>query len=476
MFNLEKETPNKYRIKKTGNMLVDAVIYTNEKMLQDIKDDLSIQQLTDAACLKGVIDPVVAMPDIHQGFGLPIGGIMAMDVKKGLISAGAVGMDINCGVRLMSTKIPAKELKEKPKLRALMKAIEERVPTGTGKRGTHELSELPSLEEVAKKGSKTIVDKGFGYPEDIDKTEENGCLAGGSLENVSKVAAKRGREQLSTLGGGNHFIDIQVVDEIYEPEIAEDFTLKKDHIVTMIHCGSRGFGHQICTDYTNVLWDTAKKFGIYIPQKGLAAAPIDSKEGKDYYSAMAAAVNFAFSNRQLILHDVREAYKEVFNDTKENLGLDMVYDVAHNIAKYEEMNGQEILIHRKGATRALPPKNKYNPQRYMNTGHPVLIPGSMATPSYVLVGTEKAKESYYSVNHGAGRVMSRHAAHKELSPKVFEEKMQDILLSERNYAKVIDESPMVYKNIDDVINILVDEGLCKKVAQLRPIGVIIGIE
>lgn len=476
MFNLEKETENRYRIKKTGRMLVDAVIYSNEKLIKSIKGDLSLTQLTDAACLKGVIDPVIGMPDIHQGFGLPIGGIMAMDTDKGLISAGAVGMDINCGVRLMSTKIPSNEVKDKLKLRSLMNAILRRVPVGTGKRGTHELSDLPSLEAIAEKGSKAIVDKGFGYPEDIEKTEEYGCLHGGTLAHVSETAKKRGREQLGTLGGGNHFIDIQIIDEIYDKKTANIFKLAQGNIAAMIHSGSRGLGHQVCVDYTNILWEKAEELGIYIPQKGLAAAPINSKEGMNYFSAMAAAVNFAFSNRQMILFDVREAFKEIFAETKKNLGLDLVYDVAHNIAKYEEVKEREMLIHRKGATRALPSGHKLNPEMYMRTGHPVLIPGSMGTPSYVLIGTEKAEETYFSVNHGAGRVMARHKAHQELSPKIFEEKMKNILISERNYAKVIDESPMVYKDIDEVINILVEEGLCKKIARLKPIGVIIGIE
>lgn len=519
---LEPAGTYRYLLRKQNRMLADVVVYVNENFKKMLETDLSLQQLVDAACLEGVVSPVVGMPDIHQGYGLPIGGVLAMDAARGLISAGAVGMDINCGVRLLSTDIPAQAVSDNPELlQKLLDVIETYIPAGVGRSGHHPEIQKLGFENIVTKGSPLLVKNGYGDPTDPERTEENGCLDGASLDHVSPQAIRRGRDQLGSLGSGNHFIDVQEIEEIYEPAIADQFGLTKGSLVAMIHCGSRGFGHQICCDYTNILWNAARQHNLFIPQKGLAAAPIHSEEGQQYFSAMAAAVNFAFANRQLILHDLRQAFCDVFGPKTE---VNLVYDVAHNIAKYEKHNGRELLIHRKGATRALPPKHPQNPPVYRETGHPVLIPGSMGTSSYVLVGEGSGKstvsaessnlaekptvsdpaagksagragsragagkntteagnatehsEAFYSVNHGAGRLMSRKAAHRTLKPDEFKRRMQGILVSADNFNRILDEAPDVYKDIDEVVDIIVTRKMAKKVAKLKPLAVLIGKE
>ncbi|MFC1651800.1 RtcB family protein [Patescibacteria group bacterium] len=474
MYILKQSEKNKYIIKKHSQMNADVVIYISEKIKNEIQKDRSIDQLIDAASLPKVINPVVGMPDIHEGYGLPIGGIMAMP-ENGLVSAGAVGMDINCGARLIRSEIKSKDL-DRTTLRNLMLGIESKVPLGTG--GKNRLGEIIPLEEIAKKGAGACVAHGFGVKEDLEHTEENGLLAPAILDTCSKRAVERGRVQLGTLGAGNHFIDLQNIVEIYDEDIADVFGLEKGNLSVMIHCGSRGLGHQVCTDYTDIFWDKAQKTGIEIPIKGLAAAPIESKEGQDYLEAMTVSVNFAFANRQMIMHDVRTVFENVLEQGWNKLGLDLVYDVAHNIAKWEEHKGKKVLIHRKGATRALPKNHKLNPKTYFETGHPALIPGSMGTASYVVVGTDKCEESYYSVNHGAGRKLARGEAKRSVSLKEFEKWMDQkgILINERNLENVKDESPFAYKNIEEVISVLEERGMIKKIAKLEPIGVIVGVD
>ncbi|WP_031515873.1 RtcB family protein [Desulfofalx alkaliphila] len=470
--DLERESLNKYRLRRTGDMLVDGVVYLSKDLLKLVKRDKSLQQLANAACLPGVVDPVCGMPDIHEGFGLPIGGVMAT-TSKGVISAGAVGMDINCGVRLLSTNIEARELSI-PTLRKLIEKIEEYVPTGVGKKGKHRTISGKFFEQVAHEGAKAIVDGGYGWPDDLKNTEEEGSLPGADLAAVSATAYKRGEGQLGTLGGGNHFIELQLVEEIYRPEVADKFGLQQGMLAVMVHTGSRGFGHQICNDYSKGLLAAAKKHGIIIPDRGLACAPADSKEGKNYYAAMACAVNYAFANRQLITYDIRRAFEDVFQGAAGDMGLRLVYDVAHNIAKWEKHRGQRVLVHRKGATRALPPGHPQNPRAYEQTGHPVLVPGSMGTASYVLVGTEKAAATYYSANHGAGRTMSRTAAVKGITKEQFDTSMGRVLYNSRNYKELLDEAPDAYKDIDVVVDTLADIGITAKVARLRPLAVIKG--
>ncbi len=469
---LIRESLNRYRLRRSGKMVVEGLVYVNSQLLPLIMKDKSLRQLANAACLPGVVGRVCGMPDIHEGFGLPIGGVMAM-ARDGVISAGAVGMDINCGVRLLATNVSAADLGV-PFLRKLLTRIEEYVPAGVGRRGKHKFITADIFEEVVHTGLIALVNCGCGRPEDLEKTEEGGCLPGADLGAVSREACKRGSVQLGTLGGGNHFIELQVVKQVYDQVTADSFGLYPGLLTVMIHTGSRGFGHQICNDYSKSLLAAAGKHGIEVPDRGLACAPIDSQEGKNYYAAMACAVNFAFANRQLITHDVRCALSDIFECSQEELGLALVYDVAHNIAKWEEHSGAKVLVHRKGATRALPPGHPENPVKYLGAGHPVLIPGSMGTASYVLTGAPKAAESFYSVNHGAGRVLSRTAAMKEITRDQFERSMSGILYNSRNYKELLDEAPGAYKDIDQVVETLAAIGVTRKVARLEPLAVIKG--
>jgi tRNA-splicing ligase RtcB len=472
---IENIGKNKYLIRKQDNLKADILIFADEKILAATQSDRSIEQLKDGARLSGVISPIVGMPDLHEGYGLPIGGVMAMDAKDGLVSAGSVGYDINCGVRLLRTNIKYDPEKfDNPFLRKLMLAIEDRVPTGIGRTSRHEDIDL-SFSKVIKDGAEALVKNGFGFAKDLESIEEHGKMPGASLASVSKRAIERGQKQLATLGGGNHFMEIQIIEEIFDQDLAEKFGLTKGNISVMIHTGSRGFGHQVCEDYLGILLKAAAREKIYIPRRGMSAAPIQSPEGKNYLSAMAAAMNFAFANRQLITHDVREAFAEIFmKDPQKDLGMGLVYDVAHNSAKFEIYNGKKILIHRKGATRAFPAGHPQGPEKYKETGHPAIIPGSMGTNSYVLVGTKKAEESYFSVNHGAGRRMSRGEAKRTISREEFEKSLGEILYNARDFRAIVDEAPGAYKNITEVVDVLVDAGLTKKVAKMKPLAVIKG--
>ncbi len=452
-------------------MLVDALVFLNSKLRQQIKEDGDeLRQLCDAAALPGVVGPVIGMPDIHSGFGLPIGGVMACDADTGVVSAGAVGMDINCGVRLLSSAIAAESL-EKPTLRALMKAVEARVPVGVGRKSRHDKLCRDALAGVLTAGARELVERGYGRHSDLERIEEDGCYAGADAAALSKKALERAA-QLSTLGGGNHFIEFGRVDEVFDADTAALFGLHQGMLTVMIHTGSRGLGHQVCTDYTGIMAKAAPRHGIKLPSRGLASAPIRSREGKDYLAAMACAVNFAFANRQLITHDVREAFAEVLVGRK--IGLDVVYDVAHNIAKFERHGGRELLVHRKGATRALPPGHPHNPACYMAVGHPAIIPGSMNSPSYVLTGTAAVTETFCSVNHGAGRALSRSAARKSIDREQFMASVGDVMINTRDYKQLLDEAPPAYKNVDDVVDTLVKIGLTKKIVRLKPLAVIKG--
>ncbi|MGI6487625.1 MAG: RtcB family protein [Syntrophothermaceae bacterium] len=469
---LEPVKRNCYRLPCTGKMRVEGLVYARPRLLSDITEDRSLEQLAQAAELPGVVAPVLGMPDIHEGFGLPIGGVMAV-TEEGVISAGAVGMDINCGVRLLRTNLAADDF-DRPTLRALMNSIEELVPTGIGKKGRHRGTISQLFEDVVHEGAEVVVAAGFGRQDDLEVIEESGYLAGAALKHVSRRAVKRGTGQLGTLGGGNHFIEIQRVEQVFDELTAEKFGIFEGQLAVMIHTGSRGFGHQICTDYSRSQVEAAAEYGIELPDKGLACAPVESPAGRNYYAAMACAVNFAFANRQVITADVRRAFGQVLKMSENEMGLEVVYDVAHNIAKWENHRGQRLLVHRKGATRALPPGHPDNPPAYRDTGHPVLVPGSMGTASYVLVGTDLAAESFYSVNHGAGRTLSRRAAARSITREEFEAGMGEVLYNTRNYRDVVDEAPQAYKDIDQVVDTLADIGLTRKIARLRPLAVIKG--
>lgn len=469
---LERESANCYRIRRRGKMRVDAVVYLNKVLKRSFNEEEALQQLVDASTLPGVVEPVVGMPDIHTGFGLPIGGVMAVDASDGVVSAGAVGMDINCGVRLLRTNLEAKSL-DKPLLRGLINAIVERVPTGVGKKSRRPELVRKDFSGYLVEGVPFLIKRGLGRPGDLECIEEGGALAGADPAAVSPEAVARGA-QLSTIGGGNHFIELGRVDRVFDSAAAEKLGLGEGRLTVMIHTGSRGFGHQICTDFTALMLKAAVKLKLEIPTKGLAAVPIKSVEGQRYMAAMACAVNFAFCNRQWITHDVRQAFSAVLGGDARDYDLGLVYDLAHNIAKFEEVGGKRLLIHRKGATRALPPGHPGNPPVYSDLGHPALIPGSMGTASYVIVAEPKVERTFFSVNHGAGRVLSRGAARREIEVEELRKSLGEIMVLGRNYRAYLDEAPQAYKDIEAVIDTFTEIGFTRRVARLLPVAVIKG--
>ncbi len=471
------------RATKPG-MLTDALIYADERLLDQIVQDLSIDQAMNVAFLPGIVGHSLAMPDMHQGYGFPIGGVAATDVHKGVISPGGVGFDINCGVRLLGSTLSKDEVT--PKLRELVNQLFRDVPSGTGSEGFVPCS-WQELDQVLERGAAWLVERGYGEAEDVEFCEESGQMEGADPSKVSDRAKQRGRTQIGTLGSGNHFLEVQYVQKIFEPEIAERFGLKQGQVVVLIHCGSRGLGHQVCTDYLKVMNEAMRRYGITLPDRQLACAPSRSPEGRDYLAAMAAAANFAWANRQAITHFTRKSFAKIFGA---GARLRVVYDVAHNIAKRErhrpapsgaghraEETEVEVLVHRKGATRSFPAGSPYIPQAYRDAGQPVLIPGSMGTASYVLVGTERAmEETFGTVCHGAGRAMSRTAAKKGRDARVETKKLEEqgIILRAETRDGILEEVPEAYKDIDAVVDVVHNAGLARRVARLRPMGVIKG--
>ena len=456
-------------------MRTDALIYADAKLLEQIVTDLSIDQAMNVAFLPGIVGRSLAMPDIHQGYGFPIGGVAATDWREGVISPGGVGFDINCGVRLLASTLTREEVT--PKLRELVNQLFRDVPSGTGSEGFITCS-TAELDGVLERGANWTVEQGYGRPEDVEFCEESGQMRGADASKVSKRAKERGRTQLGTLGSGNHFLEVQYVQKIFEPEIAKRFGLEENQIVVLIHCGSRRLGHQVCTDFLKVMGEAMRRYGIELPDRQLACVPIHSPEGKDYLAAMAAAANFAWANRQAITHFARKSFTKIFG---EGADLRVVYDVAHNIAKREEHQvpggERDVLVHRKGATRSFPAGSAFIPEPYKDVGQPVLIPGSMGTASYVLVGTEKAmEETFGTVCHGAGRAMSRTAAKKGRDARVETKKLEEqgIILRAETRDGILEEIPEAYKDIDAVVDVVHNAGLAKRVARLRPIGVIKG--
>lgn len=455
---------NKYQLERTPEMKADVIVYISKALLASIGTDLSLSQLAEAASLPQVISPVIGMPDIHQGFGLPIGGIMA---TKGLISVGAVGMDINCGVRLLTSNLSYQEKDfSQEKLRSLMNQIERLIPIGLGKRHKERMN--LDLERLTEQGVEYLVKQGFALKEDLDRIEEKGGMREANFQSLGERARKRAFKQAGTLGSGNHFIEIQKIEKVFDSSIASSWGLSENQICIMIHSGSRALGHQTCLDFTNLFWKLKDKYGIKVPCKGLAALPIETSEGRTYFEAMAASVNFAFCNRAMMTYFIRQVFKRSFNQP-----LKLLYDVAHNIAKWEVHQEKNILIHRKGATRALPANHPQNPKEYMKTGHPALVPGSMGSPSYIMVGLEKNKETFYSINHGAGRLMSRTAAKRQIREEEFSQSMKDIVYN-KPFRIIADEAPQAYKNITEVIDTLEEADLTKKIVKLKPLAVIKG--
>ncbi len=462
------------------DMRVPARIYATEKMLEQIFEDRSLWQLVNVATLPGILKYSLAMPDIHEGYGFPIGGVAAMDAKKGVISPGGVGYDINCGVRILTSHFSYSELA--PHILDLTNQINRDVPSGVGRGGRIVLDET-AMTRVLEGGAKHLVSQGYGVKEDLERAEEGGCLAGADANLVSKHAKDRGRDQLGTLGSGNHFLEIQKVEKIFLPEVAKAFGLYENQITVMIHTGSRGLGHQVCTDYVRTMNAKIPEWGIKLPDRELACAPLDSSEGQNYFKAMAAAANFAWANRQMITHIVRKAWEKVLaaKGVSGNYGLNLVYDVAHNIAKFEEheIDGKKIKVcmHRKGATRAFGPGRVELPKIYREIGQPVLIPGSMGTASYVLVGTNEAMvESFGSTCHGSGRRMSRAEAKRRVSGATLRKELEEkgVILRCPSLSGLIEEAPIAYKDIDEIVEVVDRAGLAKRVVRLRPLAVVKG--
>lgn len=451
---------------------VEIHVYLNKTLLDEFSEDEALNQLYDATFLPGIKSPVVGMPDIHTGYGLPIGGVMATDYDNGVVSAGAVGMDINCGVRLLTTNIHFESL-DKNRLEKILNTISARVPLGIGKSSAIKQVARPDMEAVASEGASYYVNKGFGVKQDLERIEDRGCISGADISCVPKAALRR-VDQLGTIGGGNHFIEIGRISKVFDKDIAEKFGLNKGNIYVMIHTGSRGFGHQICTDFSNIMWKNSDKNKTRAPVKGLACAPIFSDDGQNYLKSMACAANYAFCNRQIITHLVRETFVEVLKKPEQDLGLDLLYDVAHNIAKKEKYGQDFVLVHRKGATRALPARHDGNPECYIETGHPAIIPGSMGTASYVVIGTSKIERTFRSVNHGAGRVMSRRKARREFDKRKLLNQVKDVIIVSDNVRALLDEAPLAYKDINEVIFTLVEAGLTMPIVKLKPMGVLKG--
>ncbi|HJY87906.1 MAG TPA: RtcB family protein [Candidatus Acidoferrales bacterium] len=462
------------RTTKPG-MQTDALIYADDRLLDQIVCDLSVEQAMNVAFLPGIVGRSLAMPDIHQGYGFPIGGVAATDLQKGVVSPGGVGFDINCGVRLLASNLNRDAVT--PKLRELVNQLFRDVPSGTGSQGFLKCS-FEELDQALARGAAWVVERGYGQATDLEFCEDSGQMDGAEAKQVSDRAKERGRMQLGTLGSGNHFLEVQYVQRIFEPEVAKRFGLAEGQAVVMIHCGSRGLGHQVCTDYLKLMNESMRRYGIELPDRQLACAPSQSPEGKAYLAAMAAAANFAWGNRQAITHFARRAFEKVFG---RDTSLCAVYDVAHNIAKRERhrfgKDEKEVLVHRKGATRSFPAGSQFVPAAYREVGQPVLIPGSMGTASYVLVGTERAmQETFGTVCHGAGRAMSRTAAKKGRDARVEAKKLEEqgIILRAETRDGVLEEIPEAYKDIDAVVDVVHGAGLARKVARLRPLGVIKG--
>ena len=466
------EIPTGYK----EGMRVPARIYATEKLLREM-DEGVIDQVTNVATLPGIINYAYCMPDGHWGYGFPIGGVAGMDARTGVISPGGIGFDVNCGMRLVRTNLTLEEVQ--PHLKPLVDKLFERVPAGVGSTGFVKLSQ-GEFRRVVELGARWCIQNGYGWQEDLERTEENGCIAGADSSKISNKSVERGYKQIGTLGSGNHYLEIQVArpENVFDAELANAFGITKpNQVVVMFHCGSRGFGHQVATDYLQLFLKVMeKKYGIKILDRELACAPFSSREGQDYFAAMKCAINMSFANRQVILHRIREVFSDVFHKDPEELGLHQVYDVAHNTAKLERHNidgkYREVLVHRKGATRAFGPGNPELPGIYQKTGQPVILGGSMETGSYLLVGVESGSQTFFSTAHGSGRSMSRRQAKKKFQGKKLQQDMEQrgIYVRGVSYSGLAEEAGAAYKNIDDVVEATEKAGISKPVVRFIPIG------
>jgi len=467
-----------WEIPKENKMNVPGRIYTSEKMLSKIRQDNSPLQVKNVSQLPGIVKYSMAMPDIHWGYGFPIGGVAAFDMNNGVISPGGVGYDINCGVRLLRTALDKSDIQDK--IQDIVTGLFNYIPSGVGSKGNLRVNEK-QLKQVMVKGSRWAVEQGYGDENDLEKIEEHGQMEGADPNMVSDKAIKRGLPQLGTLGSGNHFVEIQFVEETYDDVLAQRLGIFPGQIAVSIHTGSRGFGYQVCDDYIRTMIQASQKYGIDLPDRQLCCAPVNSPEGRQYFAAMVCAVNYAFANRQVISYWVREAFMRALNLNPKKVQFDTVYEVAHNIAKIEthKIDGKEkkFCVHRKGATRAFGPGRVELPEMYRDIGQPVLIPGDMGRCSYVLVGTETAMEQTFgSTCHGAGRVLSRKKAKNAAKGRAIHRELEDqgIIVRAASRATMAEEMPEAYKDVSEVVEAVTEAGISKKVAKLRPMGVIKG--
>jgi len=479
--HLERVDDYTWRIPRyKAGMRVPGLVFANESLLEKMRTDRTLEQCSNVAHLPGIYKNAITLPDGHEGYGFPIGGVAATDYEEGVISPGGVGYDINCGVRLLSTNLTEQDVR--PKLAQLTESIFNNVPSGLGSRRKDFSVSSRDLDQLVTEGVQWLVNKGIGWQNDSEHCEEHGHMENANPEKVSSTAKSRGLTQIGTLGSGNHFLEIQKVDKIYNPETAKVFGITQEGQVTvMIHCGSRGYGHQVCSDYLRVMERAVEKYKITLPDRELACAPGNSPEAKDYVQAMACAVNYAFCNRQAIMHWVRQSFQQVYHQDAEKFGLKLVYDVAHNIAKVEthkiEGGNKKVWVHRKGATRAFPAGREEIPRDYRADGQPVLIPGSMGTSSWVLVGQEKAMDlTFGSTAHGAGRMMSRAAAKRRFwggEIKTALEK-RGIVIRSASAMVLAEEADLAYKDVDVVVDVSDKVGIATKVARMVPLAVVKG--
>lgn len=475
---MERLDDFRWQIPRQGNMRVPGIIYGSERLMRSMGKDESPRQVANVAHLPGIVKYSLAMPDMHWGYGFPIGGVAAFDMQEGIISPGGVGYDINCGCRLMTTRLTLPEVR--PRLKELVTALFQHVPSGVGSTGPIKLKEKEE-RKVLTNGARWAVEHGYGNAEDLDHTEDGGTMAGADPDKVSARAMERGREQLGTLGSGNHFLEIEVVEEIFDPQAASVFGLEKGQIAVMLHSGSRGLGHQVCDDYLARMVKHIDELGVELPDRQLACAYISSPRGQDYLAAMACAANYAWANRQLLMHWTRETFEKTLGMGPKALGMVLLYDICHNIAKIETLpvdgKDQTLCVHRKGATRALPAGHPLVPAAYRDVGQPVLIPGDMGSGSYVLAGTTKAlEETFGSSCHGAGRLMSRTQATKISRGRSITKDMADkgVIVMASGRGTLQEEIPEAYKNLDWVVDVVHRAGIARKVARLRALGCIKG--
>ena len=475
---IERIDRYRWRIPPRGGMRVPGVLYADDGLMRNIGKDESPRQVANVAHLPGIQTASLAMPDMHWGYGFPIGGVAAFDPDEGVVSPGGVGYDINCGVRLLATKLSFDEIR--CRLKDLVIALFRDIPSGVGSRGSVRLTKTEELSVLCE-GARWAVKQGYGTPEDLAATERGGIMKGADPERLSPRALERGRDQLGTLGSGNHFLEIEVVEEIFDDEAARAFGIEPGQVVVMIHSGSRGLGYQVCDEYLALMVKKSRNLDFQLPDRQLACAYIQSRDGQDYLAAMACAANYAWANRQILMHRTSETFQRVLERSPRDIGMRLVYDVCHNIATMEELplegTMKRLCVHRKGATRAYPPGHTELPDRYRAVGQPVLIPGDMGTGSYLLAGTDRAyQETFGSTCHGAGRVMSRSAAKKESARRQVASDLekQGVIVMATGRGTLHEEIPEAYKNIDDVVNVVHGAGLSRKVAKMRAAGCIKG--